>query len=309
MGDQVRRALGGVAGTLVAATVLAGCAVGDLFGSRLEGVEAPEGPLDTSRTVSLGEEFLLADLLALDVDVVASTATVPAEGFSGITGYDTSGITALSATEPDLEQVLAADPTLIVATDFVVDEVGRGALEEIAPVVVVGTGPWRELLTDLAGALDRTDEAEVALADYDAAVAAARAELADLPVVSVATVYPGESVAVWTGGDSPVTRALADLGIPLAPSADDVDADENGRAFVSSEEVTTLLTGEVLLLLQTDTVEGETASVRAALDGGLFATLPAVRADRVEQLDRLGYPGLPGRVDAVEDLVAALDGR
>lgn len=291
-----------------AVLTLAGCGVTDLISQRQEGITAPEGGVDPSRTVALGEEFLLADLLALDVDVVASTATVPSEGFIGITRYDTDGITPLSATEPDLEEVLAADPSLIVATDFVADEVGRGTLEEIAPHVVIGTGEWRQLFTDLGGVLDRDAEAEAALAEYDAVVEEVRGSLADAPTTSVATVYPGESLAVWTGGGSPVPQALGDLGVPSAPTADEVDPDENGRAFISNERATELLTGEVLLLLQTDSVDGEAESLETVLDGDLFATLPAVQADRVEILDRLGYPGVPGRIDAVADLAGILGG-
>ena len=292
----------------MSAVLSAGCGVTDLFGQRQEGITAPEGGVDPSRTVALGEEFLLADLLALEIDVVASTATVVSEGFAGITRYDTDGITPLSATEPDVEEVLAADPTLIVATDFVADEVGRGTLEEIAPLVVVGTGEWRQLFTDLAVVLDREDAATAALLEYDEAVAEARDTLGDAPLTSVATVYPGESLAVWAGGGSPVPQALADLDVPLAPTADQVDPDENGRAFISTERATELLTGEVLLLLQSSSVEGEDASLETVLEGDLFATLPALQEDRVEIVDRLGYPGVAGRIDAVTDLAGILGG-
>lgn len=294
-------------GCLVA-LVLAGCG---LFSTpRQEGVTSSTDEVDTTRTVALGEEFLLGDLLALGVPVLASTVTTPSAGVQGLDRYDTSDIEVLPSTSRDLEPVLTLNPTLIVATDFVVAEVGRDRLEAVAPVVTVGVGDWRDVFSDLGAALDVPDTAAAALAEYDRLVRDGQRRIRrdDVGPVSVATVYPGEAIAVWGAGPSTVPGVLTDLGVELAPDGDDVELDENGRAFVSVEQMPELLSGETLMLLQSEAVEGESEALQATLDGPVLRAVPAVAADRVAVLDRLGYPGLPGRLEAVIDLQELLIG-
>jgi iron complex transport system substrate-binding protein len=285
---------------------LAACGVGGP--PPVEGVESPSAAVDDRRVVALGEEFLLADLLALDVPVVATTVTAPAAGIQGLDGLPTEDVLVLESTGSALETVVDLDPTLLVASDFVVGELGRDRLEAIAPLVVVGEGPWRTVFAELGGALGRAAEAAEALDGYDADVEAARSALGTAPTVSVATVYPGESIAVWAAGPSTVPAVLEDLEVPLRPGTEDLRLDEQGRAFVSLEEVPELLDGEQLLLLQSGAVEGEQESLDATLAGPVFGALPAVVAGEVSVLDRLGYPGLPGRLQAVEDVVEAIGG-
>ncbi|HEX7131334.1 MAG TPA: hypothetical protein VF228_02090, partial [Iamia sp.] len=59
------------------------------------------------RVLLLGEEYLLADTLALGIVPVASTATVADVGFIGVDDYDTSDIQVLENTDQDLESLVA----------------------------------------------------------------------------------------------------------------------------------------------------------------------------------------------------------
>lgn len=265
-----------------------------------------EMPADPQRVVALGEEFLLADLLTLDVPVIASTATVPDAGFVGVDPALTGGIEPLSATEPDLEGLAALRPDVIVATAFVWDEVGGDLLGRIAPTIAVGGDDWRADVELLGAAFGAEASATEALAAYDRAVADGRAALEGAEV-SLATIYPGPSPAAWVDGPSNVPAVLIDLGVTLVPGADAVGDARNGRAFLSLEQLG-LLAAPRLVLSQSDLVEGESEAVEAIADTPLWRTLPAVAAGEVVTIDRLGYPGVEGRTRLATELTTLLAG-
>jgi iron complex transport system substrate-binding protein len=265
-------------------------------------------PANPQRVLALGEEFLLADLLTLGIPVVASSATVASEGFVGLDAFDTSGIDVFDGIEPDLERLAALAPDLIVAGAYVWDQIGESVLTQLAPTVVVdATGAdWRTELLALGEMLGAGDRAQAALDGYEAAVTGAREELAaEGRTVSIATIYPGDSVAVWIDGPVNIPQTVLDLGFTLEPGPGSLPEAQNGRAFISLEQLA-LLTGDDLLALQSDLVEGEQESFDAFLAQPLWQSLPAVAAGRVHVLDRLGYPGVAGRTRLVSDLVTSL---
>lgn len=264
-------------------------------------------PTNPQRVVALGEEFLLADLLTLGVSVIASTATVQSAGFAGLDGFDTSAIEVLDGTEPDLERLVALAPDLLITYTYVWEAVGDDVLNGIAPTVVVGDeADWRAGFLALGALLAKEDAAEQALVAYDEAVAGAQGTLAPAGrPVSIATIYPESSLAVWVDGPTNIPQTVLDLGFTLDPGPGDIPDAENGRAFLSIEQLG-LLRGEALLMLQSAAVEGEQASFDEVLNRPLWQTLPAVQADQVTILDRLGYPGVAGRQRLVADLTTAL---
>jgi iron complex transport system substrate-binding protein len=93
---------------------------------------------------------------------------------------------------------------------------------------------------------------------------------------------------------------LEDLGVALVPGPDEVDA-SGGRAYLSSERLD-LFAADTLVLLQSPIVDGESAALAELEADPRWSRLPAVEADRVIELDRLGYPGIVGRTAAVEVL-------
>jgi iron complex transport system substrate-binding protein len=240
--------------------------------------------------VALGEEFVLADLLALGVTPVASTATVAEVGFQGMGDADTSGIEILPATEVNLEQLAALDPDLIVTTAFIRDEAGGDLLDALGEVVVIPDGASPDdQLRQLAEAFGRTEAADAVLAELDTARAAARAAVdarSEPCTVSLATVYPGPSVAAWVDGSTDIPAAVLDAGCSLVPSADAGSADRNGRLFLSAEQLG-LLAAPRMILLQSSSVDGEDSAVDSLGSDALWQSLPAVADDAVVVLDRL----------------------
>lgn len=264
-----------------------------------DGDAAPPAP----RVLLLGEEYLLADTLALGITPIASTATVAAAGFIGIE-HDTAGIEVLENTDTDLESLVALDTDVVVAAQYVVDSLGAEALAPYGELTVVPDGSTNEeVLAILADLFDRQTEADALLGRLDEARERARAEIPPQEV-SVAAIYPGPSVAVFVDGPWAVPQALLDAGCTLVPGADEPH-DEDGRVYLSLENLD-LIAGPTLLLMVSEAVEGEPAAIAQMQDDPLWSELPAPAAGRVHQLDRLGYPGVEGRIRLVDDLIDIL---
>lgn len=268
-------------------------------------MDTVESEVDLRRVVVLGEDFLLADVLALGIDPVAATATLGDE-FSGIE-RDTSGIVPLPATDPNFERLAAFDPTLIVASEFVANTAGTDILEGIAPTIVVMGADWRTQVTALGEAVGQPAKAATLLADYDAAVEFARTLLPESFEVTAATVYPGPNLAAWVDGPTNIPQTLIDLGATLVPGAGRYDNERFGRAFLSRELVSEL-SGPMIVLIQSDAVDGESEALEELMASELFTQLPAARDGRVAIVDRLGYPGVEGRTRLIDVLVDAIGG-
>ena len=262
---------------------------------------------ETPTVLALGEEYLLADLLTLGIRPIASTANVVLdEGFAGLGEFDTEGIEALPSNEPNLERLAGYRADVVVANTFVADYLGREVLEGLGGELVVVPDDHAERILALGNTFDRRSEAEAALADLDEAIAAGAATLnAGGRAVSVATVYPGSTVAAWVDGPIDVPATLLAMGFTLRPGATDVEGDEGGRLYLSNEQLD-VLDADTLVALQSDLVAGEPEALEAMADDPLWSGLPAVASGKVVTVDRLGYPGIAGRRRLVDDLVARL---
>lgn len=276
------------------------------------GTTAPTAELDADapdlgRVVALAEEFLLADVLTLGVEPIASSATVETAGFQGLDDFDTSNIEVLPMTTLSIEYLASLQPDTIITLQFWVDELGAGILDELANVIVVPDGLYgAERLTEMGELLGRPDHAAAAIAEYDVALAQAQARVGDDCEVSLATIYSGPSVAAFVAGPWEIPSSILASGCELDPDADDAAPDGNGRAWLSLEQLG-MLDSETLILLQSDTVEGEAAAIAEIQSSPLWQTLPAVQADQVVVFDRLGYPGLQGQVHFLDEFSALMD--
>jgi iron complex transport system substrate-binding protein len=263
----------------------------------------PDAP-DLGRVVALSEEFLLADLLALGIEPVASSATVDAVGFQGLDQYDTSAIEVLSQTSLSLEYLASLQPDTIITAQFFVDQVGEGVLDGIGELIVVPDGlSGADGIVALGELVGRPEHAAAVAAELDAAVADARAAVGDGCTLSLAVVYPGPTVAAFVDGPTALPRAFQEVGCELVPGPDVAAPDANGRAFLSEEQLG-LLAETPLVLMQNERVEGESAALDEIGDSAIWRTLPAVGADRVVVIDRLGYPGATGLIRFFEELPA-----
>jgi iron complex transport system substrate-binding protein len=259
---------------VVAAATLAGCSIVSYGGASAAGGD-PSGTADApaagERVVALGEERVLADLLALGVRPVASTANVVVDGgFVGLDGFDTDGIEPLPSNDPNIERLAALHPDVIVANQFVVDYLGRNVLEPMGRLIVVPDGDATAQVQALGDAFDRRAEADALVDQLEQAIADWRADLADLPAesltVSVATIYPGSTVAAWVAGPVDVPATLLDLGFTLRPDAAAVAGAQGGategRAYLSEEQIG-LLDARTLVAMQSEHVEGESEALDA----------------------------------------------
>jgi len=277
--------------------------------------EAPSEPpasADVGTVVALGEEFVLADLLAIGVVPVASTATVPSVGLQGLDAFDTSGIDLLPSTELNLELLASYQPDVIVATRFVIDQIGVETLGQLGDVVAIDDDATAtEQLEALAARFDRTEIAQPLVVDLNDArqrLAEEVAAAAEPCTISVATIYPGPSVAVWVTADTDIPATLIDAGCEITPGPDAGDPDRNGRLFVSFEQLG-LLDAPRLVLLQSSAVDGEAEAAEELGSQPLWQAVPAVAAGQVTTLDRLAYPGVVGQLQLVADLNEALTQR
>jgi iron complex transport system substrate-binding protein len=280
------------------------------------GSDASGAGLGTERVLALGEERLLADLLALGIRPVASSANVVVDGgFVGFDAAEVEGIEPLLSTDPNIEHLAVLQPEVVVASEFVVDNLGRDVLDGLGTVVEVPEDDAEAQILLLGDAFDRREEAEALVAELDEAITAGRDAVATLPdesrTVSVATVYPGPTVAAWVDGPVDVPATLLALGFTLRPGADDVSGVEGGategRAYLSEEQIG-LFDAGTMVTMQSEHVEGEDAALDAMAEDPLWVDLPAVRSGRVFTVDRLGYPGIAGQIRLVDDLVELLGG-
>jgi iron complex transport system substrate-binding protein len=262
-------------------------------------------PLTPQRIVALGEDGLLADLLDAGVRPLAASVNVP-EAVPLISAAELEGIELFpSAGQVSLERIAALQPDLIIGGRFFLEEAGYAELNQIAPTVALGASDPRQSYIETLTLLGLAEQAKADVAALEQAIGVARDQLQTAQrSVSIATIYPGATLAVWVDGPTSAPLLARELGLTVRPAAD-LRGVRNGRAFLSNEQIT-LLDGELLILLQSDTIEGETAAIATFQSQPIWNQIPAVQNGAVYTLDRLGYPGLRGQRALMADLTALI---
>jgi iron complex transport system substrate-binding protein len=183
-----------------------------------------EVPRDPERVLALGQEDMLADLLSIGVKPVASLSNL-ADSFPGLAPEETEGIEPILATgEVSLEQFTALSPDLIVGHDFFVEQAGYEELSRIAPTVAVAAEDTTAAYFQTLAVFGEEETARRRVEEFEDRLRTAGEELgAGGRTVSLATVYPGPSLAAWVDGPTPVPKLVLDLGFRLAPDRDEVE--------------------------------------------------------------------------------------
>ncbi|MEO0494520.1 MAG: ABC transporter substrate-binding protein [Actinomycetota bacterium] len=266
-----------------------------------------DSPIDVGRVVALGEDELLANLLAMGITPIL-TSTNGGDGPVGIE-RDTAGIEWVQSFEINPEQIAGLGADLLITTQGFVDQAGAEAIIDglAAEVVVLQEPDIRARVIELGEALGIPERSEALVASYDQALAEARDAVDSSIVVSMASVYDF-AYAAWVDGPSAAPATVVDLGVTLSPGPGDLANESFGRVRPISEEQLPLLDGDLLILLQNFELDSESAALEAASDTPLWQAIPAVAADNVVVLDRIGYQGIEGRIRLIGDLVAALEG-
>jgi iron complex transport system substrate-binding protein len=173
--------------------------------------------------------------------------------------------------EPNLEAILALDPDLILGSKQRYEAV-YPLLSEIAPTVLTESlrVPWQENFLFHAEALNREDEAETLLTEYDAHVAEVQAVLGDdldSTTISIIRFRPGQ-VRLYLKS-SYIGYILQDVGLPR-PASQDVDS---FSSEISLEQVQDVDADYIFI---TGYAEDD-SDLETFLDSPLWQTLSAVQ--------------------------------
>ncbi|MAT01943.1 MAG: hypothetical protein CL421_02630 [Acidimicrobiaceae bacterium] len=263
----------------------------------------PDETLSLGRIVVLGEEFLLADVLAMGVTPTAATATLDGH-FTGIV-RDTSMIQPLPSTEANYELLASLDPDLIIITQNLANYINIDLLTEIASTEVLTSDDWRQQVIELGQVLDTPQRAEDLLTEYDSVIAESKIDITEGMEVSLATIYSGITIAAWVSGPSNIPQTLLDLGVTLYPNETTYPNVRYGRTYLSIEQLSDF-SSPIIVLSQSTAVEGEDQSLIDIEKNLLWKNLPAVKSGKVLTIDRLGYPGVEGRIRLIKDFLAGL---
>lgn len=230
-------------------------------------------PVAPRRVVAIDSRLDLQPALALGLPVIGYGHSVP-----GPWVPVTEGMTFFGS-EVNIEQVLAADPDLVICADYDPDSPWWPAnkLRTIAPVVTTNSAlSWKDAFREFATLMDMDGAADAAIGEYEALIADIRARRAEQIASKVlVSVQPGDGVFFLMNGTMNLqTQVLADLGAKtIAPLPDQK---------YNSDEVPAEAFGDTLgavdgLLLVTSTPD----DLGGLKDEPLWQRLPAVEADAV----------------------------
>ncbi|MFC7624397.1 iron-siderophore ABC transporter substrate-binding protein [Microlunatus sp. GCM10028923] len=244
------------------------------------------------RIVTLGED--LDTLAALGITPVAYAPTAP--GYSDDVPYlkdriDLSGATVLDGAETGefkIEQIAAAAPDLILASNFYGMPELYDELSKIAPTLAYATGwgetSWQELSATIGRAAGEEDRARAAVAETEQYLADLRADLPALEGKTVAGAYYHSSGTFAANPRSASMQKYTALGLRVNPPL--LEALPEGASDNSvSRETMDVLDADLLILSY-----GSDA-LRSELEADpIFRRLKAVRSGTIyvnDPTDRL----------------------
>jgi iron complex transport system substrate-binding protein len=239
-----------------------------------------EVPSDPRRVVTLSEPTL-DGALALGVVPVGVTS---GRGQSGVSAYlsDLAADIPLvgGVANPNYEAIAKVEPDLILVDGTSINNNADviAILREIAPVVITGYagGDWRVNFAIVADALNRNDEAEKVVADYESHAAEVAAKLAGYRDATF-------SIARWQGNSAalilnelPPGKALIDLGLRRPENQ---DHDGRGHAEPISLENMSEIDADYLFFgtLGGSSVSNPQAGGQADVEGARKALEQAVK--------------------------------
>ena len=248
-------------------------------GTRL--VETPRGSVEVPATPTR----IAALVGSAEVDVLAFGIEPVYSGDFATGWVDLPASTVVSsAFPPEVEVVAATSPDLLIGWDWLAEEPAWKQLAKIAPAVTLpeeytDSNYWREVFMVLAGYVNREEEGEALLAEHDAKAAEVAELLADRdpgPVSYIRVWEPGSFD--WIGQDREAIGILQSTGIT-------VEGPEMTKSGYSLERLDEVTAPMVLLEVLDDKAEEQ------LLEGPIWPTLPAVKADQVVELDSALWGG------------------
>ncbi|ASC71759.1 putative siderophore-binding lipoprotein YfiY [Halomicronema hongdechloris C2206] len=266
-------------------------------------------PSDPQRVVALGN---LEYVLALGVQPIGSDDVTSPKAYLK---DEVEGITNVGGgNAPSLEKILSLKPDLILGGEYL--DLNYRAMSQIAPTVLVPfdySGEWKRFFREVAIALDRRDQAEQVMAEYDARIeefqrAMGGAERLSQLDVSIVRVYP-DRVNLYLK-DSFCGTIVADAGLSRPPSQDLTAAEANALTgnpiqYSISRERLLDADGDVIFLWTyggNDQLIRQAHSQKARLQTDpLWSQLQAVQQGRVYEVPSYWIGDGPLAANAVLD--------
>ncbi|MCG6495862.1 ABC transporter substrate-binding protein [Kitasatospora sp. A2-31] len=193
---------------------------------------AVEIPAEPRRVVTLTQEDLDA-VLALGIEPVGITngqglAEPPAYLKDRVRGVPVVG----NLLQPVMDKVIAAKPDLILAGDMQDEQVLK-QLREITPATLVTMAPtddWKLSFRGIGNAVNKLDQANKVIADYDAKAARAGGELGAAKGAAVSIVRWNPTGPSWMEKRQFASGVALDMGL-TRPKAQDKDGNAHTPAL------------------------------------------------------------------------------
>jgi iron complex transport system substrate-binding protein len=258
--------------------------------------------------------------LALGVVPVAIAEQTYGAGEDGVLPWVRAELDELDAGTPQIlsdgeappyEEIVEADPDVILAPYSGITEDQYELLNEIAPTVAYKgepwTTPWQDVVTTVGAALGRSAEAQAVLADLDATLAAEAEAHPELTGRTVAAVWDAAGTFyVYKPADARVDF-LFDLGLESAPAVEELASGDSSFYYTLSYEQLDRLESDVVVSYHDTQAEAE-----AFLASPATRAIPAVARGAVAQVVGTEYiaavspPTALSLTWGLDDLVASL---
>lgn len=255
-------------------------------------------PIEPKRVVVLGNTPLDATL-ALGIEPVGVAAWGGVKSISGVQHLfkdkKIEGIEYLGQeSQPNLEKILVLKPDLILGNGRTHKEI-YDQLSKIAPTVLCEWSDtwtpmtWKEDFKCYAEALDKTDEAEQIVSNYNQRVAQFKQQMGNRlsrTQVSVVHFEPGE-VRLYMN-DSYIGSILQDLGLPRPPAQNQ----DKWSELISLERLANA-DGDVIFVTR---LGSQGTPYQKFTSNPLWQQLGAVRSDQVYEVDYQYWIGGSGPI-------------
>ncbi|MFE7525627.1 ABC transporter substrate-binding protein [Kitasatospora sp. NPDC057542] len=268
--------------------------------------KAVEVPAEPKRILTLTQEDLDA-VLALGVKPVGITngqglAEPPAYLKDKVQGVPVVG----NLLQPVMDKVIAAKPDLILAGDMQDEQVLK-QLREITPATLVTMAPtddWKLAFRGIGNAVNKLDQADKVIGDYEAKAAKAGGELAGNKGAAVSIVRWNPTGPSWMEKKQFASGVALDMGL-TRPAAQDKDGNAHSPAL--SLEKLDELDGD-WLFLSTLTDDGK-AALKEVQSKPAYQELGAVKNNHTVTVDGSVWSTRGGPLAAdvvIGDIVKAL---